>query len=298
MKKKVYQRKKNYLEGDELLKIEELIEKGIFITFREETNISIFYRCRICRKSTLRYEKNTDKFFKTKGHSHHCLANKMSTSKKLKNSHEILFKICKVTDKEVNDFQISFQTAMDGRSFMDDNIIYGEFLEEPTTYLEEFQTLTKVNEEIFLKFKKRSRQKIYAPVIIEKDPVKGFLVRATSSIPALSLICEYSGQILKYDPNDPDFDFSKADSLMDYVSIEDRDYVIYPSPCCNLGRFINGINNSTKSHVKMNVKSMAFQLEGKIHVVLYARRKINKGEELMYNYNAGRLNEYDTSKFK
>ena len=58
MKKKIiYQKKKNFLEGEELLRVEELIKEEIFIKFRQETTRSIFYRCKVCRKSTLRYEK-------------------------------------------------------------------------------------------------------------------------------------------------------------------------------------------------------------------------------------------------
>ena len=150
--------------------------------------------------------------------------------------------------------------------------------------------------QIFLKFKERCRQKIYGPVIIEKDLEKGYLVRTTNTIPALSLICEYAGQIVRYDPDDPDY--IGDDSLMDYVSIEDRGYVIWPVPMCNLDRFINGINNSKKSNNKENLKSMTFKLNGRVHIILYAKRKIEKGEELMYNYNSGRLREYKTSNFK
>ena len=68
------------------------------------------------------------------------------------------------------------------------------------------------------------------------------------------MICEYAGQIVRYDPDDPDY--IGDDSLMDYVSIEDRDYVIWPVPMCNLGRFINGMNNykkTTKTDNKTNI---------------------------------------------
>ena len=300
MKKKViYQKKRNFLEGEELLRVEELIRKEIFIKFRQETSQSIFYRCKLCRKSTLRYDKQIKKFFKTKGHTHHCRSHFIAGVKKEeeeKSQQRALFKIPKVSEKEVKIFQETFKKAMAGRTFMDDNFISPLFQEEPTTYLDEVQSICQENEEIFLKFKERCRQKIYGPVIIEKDLEKGYLVRTTNSIPALSLICEYAGQIVRYDPDDPDY--IGDDSLMDYVSIEDRDYVIWPVPMCNLGRFINGINNSKKSNNKENLKSMTFKLNGRVHIVLYAKRKIEKGEELMYNYNSGRLKEYKTSNFK
>ena len=37
-KKVIYQNKRNFLEGEELLKVEELIRKEIFIKFRQETS--------------------------------------------------------------------------------------------------------------------------------------------------------------------------------------------------------------------------------------------------------------------
>jgi hypothetical protein len=173
MKKKViYQKKRNFLEGEELLRVEELIRKDIFIRFRQETSQSIFYRCRLCRKSTLRYEKQSKKFFKTKGHTHHCRSHFISGIEELEKSeeHQPLFKIPKVSEKEVKVFQETFIRAILGRTFMDDNFVSPIFMEEPTTYLDGIQNICHENEETFLKFKERCRQKIYAPVKIEKDP--------------------------------------------------------------------------------------------------------------------------------
>ena len=56
-----------------------------------------------------------------------------------------------------------------------------------------------------------------------------------------------------------------------------------------------GINND-----KMrtgNVKSIKYNIDGGIHVLLYSSRIIHLGETLYYDYNAGRLKEYDTSNF-
>jgi len=100
MKKKIYQKTRNHLEGEELARVEDLILKGIYITFREQTKLSCFYRCKLCRKSTLRYDKNIEKFFKTKGHTHHCPSHKMPGPRKPRDDHKLkqsLFKISNVS---------------------------------------------------------------------------------------------------------------------------------------------------------------------------------------------------------
>ena len=102
-----------------------------------------------------------------------------------KSQQQPLFKISKVSVKEIKIFQETFKRAMVGRTFMDDNFISPLFQEEPTTYLDGIQSICQENEEIFLKFKERCRQKIYGPLIIEKDLEKGYLVRTTNSISAL-----------------------------------------------------------------------------------------------------------------
>ena len=67
MKKKViYQKKRNFLEGEELLRVEELIRKEIFIKFRLETSRSIFYRCKLCRNLLCGMKSKLKSFSKQK----------------------------------------------------------------------------------------------------------------------------------------------------------------------------------------------------------------------------------------
>jgi hypothetical protein len=63
-----------------------------------------------------------------------------------------------------------------------------------------------------------------------------------------------------------------------------------------MGRFINGVNNSTGKH-KINVASVRMFCKGKPGVFLFTTRKIKKGESLAYDYNAGGLNGYPTDDF-
>ena len=205
-----------------------------------------------------------------------------------------VFKISKVKDDEIEKFQNSFNGALRKRNyfFSEDLIFPKGKLNIPVYYLSQVQTISQLNEEIFQTFKKRCREKIYAPLIIEYDTNQGFYVKATNTIPALSLICEYSGSVIKYDQEE----MKEEDSLMDYASIGNKDYVISPNKYCNLARFISGINN-TKRRGSKNVETIKFQLNGLIHVILYAKRPIFADEILQYDYNGGALREYDTSLF-
>ena len=78
----------------------------------------------------------------------------------------------------------------------------------------------------------------------------------------------------------------------------DTSLVIIPVNYGNLGRFLSGVNNTKKNLKEKNVYSIRVNIEGSIHVLLLASRKINKGEILYYDYNAGGYNNYNTSNFK
>lgn len=65
-----------------------------------------------------------------------------------------------------------------------------------------------------------------------------------------------------------------------------------------MGRFINGVNNSDPNREKkINVKSVRMVVCGKPIVLLFASRKIEKNESLIYDYNAGGLDMYETHQF-
>jgi hypothetical protein len=74
--------------------------------------------------------------------------------------------------------------------------------------------------------------------------------------------------------------------------------VICPEKKGNIARFISGINNDDKnSKKKQNVRSIRFDIDGSVHVLLYAARTIKKDEILYYDYNAGGKGAYPTSDF-
>ncbi len=63
----------------------------------------------------------------------------------------------------------------------------------------------------------------------------------------------------------------------------------------NIARFINGINNDHPE--KANVQSLRTLVNGKPAIILYTLRTIKVGESLLYDYNGGEKNTYDTKKF-
>jgi hypothetical protein len=74
--------------------------------------------------------------------------------------------------------------------------------------------------------------------------------------------------------------------------------VICPEKMGNLARFLSGINNkSLKSYKKQNVNSIRFNIDGQVHVLLYAAKGIKKNEVLYYDYNAGGFDGYPTDYF-
>jgi integrase len=170
--------------------------------------------------------------------------------------------------------------------FSDDLIFY-------TGNGEEIQTLKPADVEVFHEFKKQSRQGFYAPVKLVQDPIQGWIVKATGFIKRFTLLCEYSGEVV--DP-EKDQEVTRSDALMDYLSSESSNLVIFPDKFGNLARFISGVNNETGKHTQ-NVKSIKVKIDGSLHILLYTTRNIHPGETLYYDYNEGGLNEKDTSNF-
>ena len=73
-------------------------------------------------------------------------------------------------------------------------------------------------------------------------------------------------------------------------------------------QFLSGVNNrDLASRRKANVRTRRFAMDGKLHVCLFTSRRIEAGETLTYDYNAGnegkdvnqwaRSGFYDTSNF-
>ena len=181
--------------------------------------------------------------------------------------------------------------------FSDDLVFY-----QDQETLENIESLKPADVEVFKEFKKQSREGIYAPVEVVWDNVQGYVVKATGFIPKKAIICEYSGEVLN---RDRDQNVIKSDAVMEYLSSDPCELVIYPDKIGNIARFISGIKNlpeerkGKKKQVKkiQNVMSMKRIVDGCVKIILYAARIIHSGEILYYNYNEGGLNEKDTSNF-
>ncbi len=68
--------------------------------------------------------------------------------------------------------------------------------------------------------------------------------------------------------------------------------VIIPFQFCNLSRYVNSIKydahaqNNRLQLAKQNVKTVSVMDDkNKVRILLYANKKIYKGQELLYNYN-------------
>lgn len=78
----------------------------------------------------------------------------------------------------------------------------------------------------------------------------------------------------------------------------DTSLIIKPQKYTNIARFINGANNSDPHrNKKINVESSRFAICGRPTLLLFAKREIEKGESLIYDYNAGGLGMYETEGF-
>ena len=125
--------------------------------------------------------------------------------------------------------------------------------------------------------------------------IQGFIVKAIEDIPVLTLLCEYSGEV--------HFSrkklFDNNDSIMDLIRtpFSSTSLVIAPETRGNIARFLSGINNNDKNKKKQNVNSLRLDINGSVHVLLYAAKKIKKNEILYYDYNAGGYSGYPTENF-
>ena len=70
----------------------------------------------------------------------------------------------------------------------------------------------------------KSRNKIYAPVILENHLKEGIVVKAIKDIPVHTLIAEYSGAVVVFDRDSMKLD----DSLMEYATFDETELVIKP----------------------------------------------------------------------
>lgn len=121
-------------------------------------------------------------------------------------------------------------------------------------------------------------------------------MKAAEEIKKNSLICEYTGEVCYLRKKL----FDTNDSIMELIRnpSSSSSLVICPEKKGNIARFISGINNSDKNaRKKQNVNSSRYDIDGKVHVLLYASKTIKKGEILYYDYNAGGSGTYPTENF-
>lgn len=172
--------------------------------------------------------------------------------------------------------------------------------------LENVQGLSKVNLDLFQKFKSNLKVGIYPPVEVVYDMNIGFLVKALMKIPKHTIITEYIGEVHTITEGRN----SNSDSLMSLLLTGDdsTSLIIDPSRVGNMARFFSGINNKhymSKKHA--NMRTRRFALDGKCRVVLFTCKDVMEGDILHYDYNAGvegksvdemiQTGFYDTSNF-
>ena len=172
-------------------------------------------------------------------------------------------------------------------------------------------SLSKRNLSIFRAFKENIKRGVFPPIKVMHDERYGFYVEALKVIPKHTLIAEYVSNPCDFSVQSYGFvisfltlfhqigevitldlaEESESDSLMILLDSGDpkTSLIIDPTNAGNIARFLSGVNNkSLVSKRKANVRTRRFCLDGKLHVVLFTSRRIETGESLNYDYNAGR----------
>ena len=124
----------------------------------------------------------------------------------------------------------------------------------------------------------------------------GFYARAIVSIPAHSIISEYSGEVVPA----RDSLYHRNDSIMSLVraSRSSSSFDICPVLYGNISKFVSGINNRMRNWRYIeNVLTLRFMFEGRVRLLFFAKRDIKAGETLYINYNGGAFQEYPTEHF-
>jgi len=117
--------------------------------------------------------------------------------------------------------------------------------------------------------KKLQEKLILPPVIIKQDKSRGYVVYADEYIPALTIICEYLGQVvftrnILFDNNDSIMELLRSPSSKHSLSI-------YPNKFANLAKFFSGINNDMDEEYKyntQNLSSIRVKIKDEIKVIL------------------------------
>jgi len=195
------------------------------------------------------------------------------------------------------------------KSYSLDHIYSGnadESMNDPALEVDEITPMSKRNISIFQAYKQNTREGVFPPIEIIHDENFGFGVKALTSMPRHTIIGEYLGEVVTMEQSSQ----SNSDSLMVLLDTGDpkTSLIIDPTRAGNIARFLSGINNrSLMSKRKVNVRTRRFFMDGKVHICLFTSRRVEAGEILNYDYNAGnegkdvdqwaRTGFYDTSNF-
>jgi integrase len=109
-----------------------------------------------------------------------------------------VFKVCRMSESEAKLARDSlFDALKEKKIIFNDDLI---FRAQPGSTVQ-VQEITPEDLEVYKKFKEQSRQGFNAPVKVVYDDVQGYIVKATKFIDRYTLIAEYSGEVVEYDPN-------------------------------------------------------------------------------------------------
>jgi len=219
-----------------------------------------------------------------------------------------------MSKQEYDKSLISFVAAMHfvGMTSYSEELLYPEDqsakkeMNDSAIDVDTIRPLSKRNAEIFRAFKNNLKAGAFPPIKVVHDEHFGFSVEAMVVMPPHTLIAEYVGEVVTMEQSDE----IRSDSLMVLLNTGKREssLIIDPTRGGNIARFLSGINNrSLVSRRKANVRSLRFDLDGHVRVALFTSRRVEPGEKLQYDYNAGvkgkSLEElaesgfYDTSNF-
>ncbi|KAL7539330.1 hypothetical protein ACHAXR_010595, partial [Thalassiosira sp. AJA248-18] len=181
-----------------------------------------------------------------------------------------------------------------------------EEMNDPSLEVDEITPMSKRNLDIFRAYRHNARRGVLPAVQIIHDENFGFSVKTLASMPRHTIIGEYLGEIVTMEQSGQ----SNSDSLMVLLDTGDHttSLILDPTRAGNITRFISGINNrSLMSKRKANVRTRRFFIDGVVRVCLFTSRRVEAGEILNYDYNAGNEGKavdqwaksgfYDTSNF-
>eukprot|EP00584_Thalassiosira_punctigera_P006741 CAMPEP_0172541594 /NCGR_PEP_ID=MMETSP1067-20121228/12375_1 /TAXON_ID=265564 ORGANISM="Thalassiosira punctigera, Strain Tpunct2005C2" /NCGR_SAMPLE_ID=MMETSP1067 /ASSEMBLY_ACC=CAM_ASM_000444 /LENGTH=1391 /DNA_ID=CAMNT_0013327663 /DNA_START=90 /DNA_END=4262 /DNA_ORIENTATION=- len=175
------------------------------------------------------------------------------------------------------------------KSYSVDHIYSGdvnEKMNDPALEVDEITPMSRRNISIFKAYRHNTREGVFPPVQIIHDESFGFSVKALACMQRHTIIGEYLGEIVTMEKSHE----SNSDSLMVLLDTGDPKTSLIIDPTCagNIARFLSGINNrSLLSKRKVNVRTRRFFMDGKVHVCLFTSRRVEAGEILNYDYNAG-----------